>query len=98
MYAMVRTYSGDGASELFDLIEQRQAEVKNLIGGVPGFISYAAVRTDDGGTTVTVCQDKQGTDESARRAAEFVKQNTTVPGLAPDIAEGDAVLQFGTQS
>jgi hypothetical protein len=38
MYTVVRTYSGQGASEIFDLIEQR--DVKGLISGVPGFVNY----------------------------------------------------------
>jgi hypothetical protein len=75
MYAVVRTYSGQGASELFDQLEQRNDEVKELIGGVPGFVSYTACRSAEGGVTVTVCQDKTGTDESSRRAAEWVKEN-----------------------
>jgi hypothetical protein len=41
-----------------------------VISTVPGFISYEAFRTDIGGQTVTVCQDRAGTDESSRRAAE----------------------------
>jgi hypothetical protein len=32
MYAVVRSYSGAGASELFDLIEQRSDDVQALIG------------------------------------------------------------------
>ena len=59
---MVRSYSGDGASEVFDQLEQRNDEIKELIGGVPGFVSYTAFRSGDGGSTVTVCQDKTGTD------------------------------------
>ena len=35
MYAVVRTYSGQGASELFDLLGQREEDVKALISGVP---------------------------------------------------------------
>ena len=49
--------------------------MKALISGVPGFVSYAAVRGGVGGVTVTVCEDKAGTDESARRAADWVKEN-----------------------
>ena len=43
MYLVIRDYSGDGSSELFELLGQREEEVKSLIGGVPGFVSYAAV-------------------------------------------------------
>jgi hypothetical protein len=94
MHAVVRTWSGQGASELFDLLGQREGEVRELISGVPGFVSYAAVRTGDGGMTVTVCEDKEGTDESSRRAADWVKENVSGTADPPTISEGDTVLQF----
>jgi hypothetical protein len=94
MYAVVRTYAGAGASELFDLLGQREEDVKALISGVPGFVTYAAVRTGDGGVTVTVCEDKAGTDESSRRAAEWVKENVSATADPPAITEGNTVLQF----
>lgn len=97
MHVVVRSYSGQGASELFDLLGQREEDVKNLIGGVPGFVSYAAFRSGgDSGTTVTVCQDKAGTDESSRRAAEWVKDNVSTTGNPPVITEGSTVLQFNS--
>ena len=95
MYAVVRTYSGQGSSELFDLMEQRADEVKALITGVPGFVTYAAVRSGDGGVTVTVCDEKAGTDESSRLAAEWVKENVSATIDPPAITEGETVLQFG---
>ena len=94
MYAVVRTYSGQGASELFDLLGQREEDVKTLISGVPGFVNYAALRSGEGGVTVTVCEDKAGTDESSRRAAEWVKENLSAGANPPAIIEGDTVLQF----
>jgi hypothetical protein len=95
MYVVVRSYSGQGASELFDLLGQREEEIKSLIGGVPGFVSYAAFRSGgDAGMTVTICQDKTGTDESSRRAAEWVKENVSTSGNPPVVTEGSTVLQF----
>jgi hypothetical protein len=94
MHTVIRNYSGEGATELFDLIEQRQDEVKEIITGVPGFVSYAAFRSGDGGTTVTTCQDKAGTDESSRRAADWVKENASAAVAAPAITEGSTFLQF----
>ena len=79
---------------MFHLVAQREDAVKELISGVPGFVNYFAVRTDDGGFTVTVCQDKTGTDESSRRAAEFVKENLTGSADPPVITEGGTVVQF----
>jgi hypothetical protein len=94
MYVVVRSYSEQGASALFDLLGEREDDVKTLIGGVPGFVSYAAFRSGDGGMTVTICQDKAGTDESSRRAAEWVKENVNTTVDPPAITEGSTVLQF----
>ena len=49
MYVAVRSYSGQGASELFDVLGQSEEDVKTLISGVPGFLSYVAFRSGDGG-------------------------------------------------
>jgi hypothetical protein len=94
MYVVIRSYSGQGATELFDLLGQREADVRELIGGVPGFVTYAAFRTNEGGATVTVCQDQAGTDESSRRAAGWVEENATSAVDPPRIIEGSAVIQF----
>jgi hypothetical protein len=96
MYAVVRSWSGDGASELFDQLEQRNDEIKELIGGVPGFVSYTAFRTGEGGSTVTVCQDRTGTEESSRRAAEWVKENISASADPPVITEGGTVAHFSS--
>ena len=64
--------------------------------GVPGFVSYAAVRRVDGGMTVTVCQDKAGADESSRRAAGWVKENVSAMANPPVVTEGSTVLQFNS--
>jgi hypothetical protein len=94
MHVVVRSYFGQGASELFDLLEQREEDVKELISGVPGFVSYAAFRSNGGGMTVTACQDEAGTKESTKRAAEFVKENMTTAIDSPETHEGATVLQF----
>ena len=96
MHAVVRSYSGQGASELFEQLEQRNEEIKDLIGGVPGFVSYTALRSSEGGATVTVCQDKTGTDESSRRAAEWVKENISTMANPPVITEGGTVAHFSS--
>ncbi len=94
MYVVVRTYSGQGSSELFDAMEQREEDVKELISGVPGFVSYAAFRSADGIKTVTACQDKAGTDESSKRAAGWVKENVSASVDPPEISEGTTFIQF----
>jgi hypothetical protein len=94
MYAVVRTYSGQGASELFDVLGQRKEDVRALMTSVPGFVNYVAARSGGGGVTVTVCEDRAGTDESSRRAADWVKENVSATVDPPAITEGDTVLQF----
>jgi hypothetical protein len=96
MHVVVRSWSGEGASDLFDQLEQRNEETRELIGGVPGFVSYTAFRSDDGGSTVTVCQDKTGTDESSRRAADWVRENISATANPPVITEGGRVAHFGS--
>jgi hypothetical protein len=46
-------------------------------------------------TTVTVCQDKTGTDESTRRARAWVQENLPQGSVAaPRISEGDTFMSF----
>ena len=88
MHAVIRTYSGQGASELVDRILASD-EVEGLLRGVDGFVSYTLFRTDDGGVTVTVCQDKAGTDESLRVARDWIAANASDTGVgAPTVTEG----------
>jgi hypothetical protein len=46
--------------------------------------------------TVTVCEDKAGSDESSRRAAEWVTENISATANPPVMTEGDTVLQFSS--
>jgi hypothetical protein len=93
MHAVVRRYKG--ASALNDLLAQRSQEVEQLLRDVPGFAAYYAIRDGDELATVTVCEDQTGTQESSRRAAEWVRQNLTGGSVgAPEITEGEAFIQF----
>ncbi len=93
MHAVVRRYRG--ASALNDLLAQRTQEIEQLLRGVPGFVAYYAIGAGDDLATVTVCEDQAGTQESSRRAAEWVGQNFTGGSIgAPEITEGEAFIQF----
>ncbi len=95
MHAVVRTYSGQGAKELFDLLEQRKDEFESLILSISWYHAYTHIRTDDGGVTVTVCQDKSGTDESLQLARDWIQQNASDLGTSPPIvSEGSVILQL----
>jgi hypothetical protein len=93
MHAVVRRYRG--ASALNELLGQRSQDVEQLLRDVPGFVAYYAIRDGDELATVTVCEDQAGTQESSRRAAEWVRQNLTGGTVGtPEITEGEAFIHF----
>jgi hypothetical protein len=94
MYAVVRTYSGAGAKDLFDLLEKRKSEVEAVIRSVPGLVSYTLIRSGEGGIAVTVCEDKAGVEESVRIAREWIEQNAAGIGWPPEVEEGSVVVQI----
>lgn len=94
MYAVVRTFSGSGAKGLFDLLENRKSEVDAAMRCVPGLVSYTLLRSGDGGVSVTVCQEKKGTDASMQVAREWVQQNRSGFGWPPIVEEGVVVVHI----
>ena len=96
MHAVIRTYSGPGAKELFDLLDKKKSEVERLIKDVSGFVSYSLIRTAGGGVSVTVCNSKAGTDESIKVARDWITKNAAkTKTAAPSIAEGTVLLHAG---
>ena len=94
MHAVIRRYSGPGASQLFSELERRSKDVEEIIRGVSGFRSYSLIRTDDGGISVTVCRDRAGTEESTQRAAGWIRENFPNTASPPDVTEGEVILQL----
>ena len=93
MHAVIRMFSGSGAKQLLDLLEKRKTEVEGLIRPVKGFVSYSLIRTADGGASVTVCEDKAGTDERNRLAREWIGSNASNLGVSPPtVVEGSVIL------
>jgi hypothetical protein len=95
MHAVIRTYSGKGAKELFDLLGVRKADIEILMRPINGFVSYSLVRTDAGGVSVTVCRDKAGAEESVQRARDWIGRNgSDIGASAPHVAEGPVILHL----
>lgn len=93
MFAVVRQYTG--VSELIDEMHQRHAEVEEILSSVDGMKAYYAVRNGDALTTITICEDHEGTEESTARAAAWVRDN--LPDLvasAPEVSDGEVFLTF----
>ena len=95
MHAVVRTYSGKGSKKLIDVIEKNKTEVEGLLRAINGFVSYYLVRTKRDGFSVSVYQDKAGTDESIRVARDWIAKNASNLGSArPTASEGAVVFQL----
>jgi hypothetical protein len=53
------------------------------------------MRTADGGASVTVCEDKAGTDESMQIARDWIAKNASNLGASPPtVLEGSVLLQL----
>jgi hypothetical protein len=94
MYTVVRSYSGTGAKELFDSLEQNRDEIEGLIRAVKGAMGYTLARPVDGGISVTVCESKAVADETVQIAADWVRANTSTGASAPRVSEGETILHF----
>jgi hypothetical protein len=97
MYATMRQYAGI-APAAFDTLMGRRADVEALIRQTPGFLQYDLVRTQDGLTSVTVCADQAGAEDSNAKVAAWITEN--LPALvptAPTITAGEDVLHFAAE-
>jgi hypothetical protein len=96
VHSVLRRYEGEAAKSLFQLLASRESEARELLTTIPGFVSYHMVGTETGGFTLTTCETKEATDESVRRAREWISKN--IPqGQAtptPQIEEGDLMMRF----
>ena len=95
MYAVIRTYLGGGAKQLFDSLEEHKVDVEATLRAVPGLISYTLLNTGDGGTAVTVCTDKVSTDASLKIARDWIKKNAShIHANPPVVTEGPVIEQI----
>lgn len=92
MYATVRRYKN--AAALADAMSSKTDEVRKLIGGVPGFVSYYATRDGDAVTSVSIYNDKAGCDESTRLAGQWVRENVKAGVGAPEVSGGEVFINF----
>jgi hypothetical protein len=65
-----------------------------MVRDVPGFIGYYVVDGGDGNfATITVCEDREGVEESTQRAAEFVRDRVApLITSGPDVLIGDTIV------
>ena len=95
MHTVVRTYSGKGAAETIDLVIASKKDIKKLMRSVKGFVEYSAVKTDDGGFTITVSKNKKASEAITAIAREWVLAHAAdLKAKPPVIMEGKVELSF----
>ena len=92
MYATVRRYKN--AAALAEAMAAKSNDVKALLTGIPGFVSYYATRDGDTVTSISIYNDEAGCDESTRRARDWVQANVKSMPSAPDVSSGEIFLNF----
>jgi hypothetical protein len=97
MYSVIRHYAG--APSLADELTKRKGDVEKEISGVPGFVSYYLLKTADGAIAITLCESRQGCEESSRRAANWLRQNLPNAKIpAPQILSGEVTIKFASKT
>jgi quinol monooxygenase YgiN len=91
MHAVVRKYTT--SPEYIEQTRPKLAHLEETMRGLPGFVAYYFVETDEGITTITITEDEAGTTESMGRATSWMQEHTpeNLPG-APEITQGHVLL------
>ena len=88
MFASIRKYKE--APAFADDLSKRQEEVKSILRPIRGFQAYYLIKTNEGVTSVTVCDDRAGTEESNRVTSAWMKEHLPAFATGPqDITTGD---------
>ena len=91
MHAVIRRYTA--SPEVVTTARERSASLEATMQEIQGFVAYYFVATSDGVTTITICDDQDGIQESLRRAAAWVRENLPAGSInAPEISDGEVVL------
>ena len=95
MYTVIRNYTV--APGLADELKKRSKDIESEVGSVSGFIAYQLIKTDEGATSITMCENRGGCDESTKRAANWLQKN--LPNLkigTPQIISGELAFKFAS--
>ena len=91
MHAVIRKYAA--TPEYVDRVRPKLAHLEETMRGLPGFVAYYFIETDDGVTTVTVTEDETGTGASMGQAASWMDEHTPDHGLgAPEVTQGNTLI------
>jgi hypothetical protein len=93
MFTVIRNYTG--VPSIAEDLKKHIREIETDITTVPGFIAHYLVKTTDGATSVTICDQKTGCDESTKRLELWLKKN--LPNLkfgTPEVIAGEVSYNF----
>ena len=91
MYAAIRTYRVTDAEELARRVRD---EFVPMVRDVPGFVAYYVIDAGGGDlSSVTICDSREGVEESTARAADWVGERLgSLIESGPDVMAGDVIV------
>jgi hypothetical protein len=98
MFTTIRRYTFKDPTKAKDAFVDLKRRIENnfvpRLHDVPGFHCYYVVNSNDRElVTISIFETRAGTEESTRRAAEFVRQDPLKDELmAPEIIEGELLV------
>lgn len=96
MFASIRKYSG--APTLTDELVKKQTEIESALRPISGFHNYYLLQTGDGAISMTVCENRNGAEESNRVESTWLKDNLpTFAKRAPETWTGELRMHFREQ-
>jgi quinol monooxygenase YgiN len=95
MFAAIRYYQADPPS-IDEVVRRVQNDFVPLVRDTQGFVSYFILipsEREDEIVSVSVFEDREGAQESNRKAADWVEQNLSeLLRPAPEFADGRVVV------
>ena len=96
LFASIRKYSS--APTLADELSKKQDEIKTAFKVISGFHAYYLMKTGDGAVSVTLCENRNGADESNRIEATWLKDKLPMfANRAPEITTGEVRIQLESE-
>jgi hypothetical protein len=96
VYAVIRSYTFSDTGEVRRLVEE---EFIPLVGDIPGLVSYYIVEGTEGRlSSVTICEDRSGIEESTQRAADWIRERLDSLIISgPEVMMGEVTFEHAAQ-
>jgi 4-diphosphocytidyl-2C-methyl-D-erythritol kinase len=96
LFASFRKYNS--APTLADELSKKQDEIKTALKVISGFHAYYLMKTGDGAVSVTLCENRNGAEESNRVEATWLKDKfPTFASRPPEITIGDLRIELSPE-